>query len=385
MPLYAPFARLGVSFVTAGRAAGPAGVWTLVDGRVVAVEQYDVGAATVLVPSELVLTLAVDLPLPGRRKRLDALPFAIEDALAEPIEAVHIALGAEIAPQRHLAGVVSHDLMRAWIGQLEAAGLGHAALVPDALALPVPPAGCWSIDLTADRALVRADDGTGFAIPASQLEPAWRAAGQPGCVCRGGVLPAGITRAEAATVDAPLAERLLTPALNLRQAAYAVPRAPLDRMWRRLGIAVAAGLIAHGAIAAADTMLLRNTAAKREAETRMLLAQAAPGAAIGDDLVATASDLLPSGSGAAGRFFPVLARTSAALAPLSAQIGVRNLGWVEAEGALTLDLEAADLATLQRVTTALDAAGLASESGAAAAGDSSAEGKIVVRERGAAS
>ena len=382
-PLYAPILRLGVSFVTAGRAAGPAGIWTLADGEIVAIEGHDVGAATLLVPSEQVLLLAADLPLPGRRQRLEALPFAIEDALAEPIEAVHVALGAEIAPRRYLAAAVRHDLMRAWTSQLEAAGLAHAALVPDALALPVPPGGCWSVDLTAGRAVVRADDATGFAIAEGQLHAAWAAAGRPGCVCYGGTLPQGMTFAEAAADAAPPAQRLLAPALNLRQGRYAAPRARIDRMWRRLGVAAAAGLLAHGAIAAADTFALRGIAAKREAETRALVTQAAPNLAIGEDLIAAASDLLPAGGSAPSPFFPLLARTSAALAPLGGQIGVRNLGWSAADGTLSLDLEAADLATLQRIAATLDAAGLNAEAGAAAAGENSAEGKIVIRGGGA--
>ncbi|WP_394652783.1 type II secretion system protein GspL, partial [uncultured Sphingomonas sp.] len=85
-------------------ASGPAGVWTLT-GEALAVSDAD-GPATVLVPNEAVRLLAVDLPLPTRAKRLAALPFAVEELIAEPIDSVHLALGIELSPKRYLVGVV---------------------------------------------------------------------------------------------------------------------------------------------------------------------------------------------------------------------------------------------------------------------------------------
>ena len=52
-------------------AAGPAGVWTL-DGSAVVASDAD-GPATVLVPTEGVRLVAIDLPLATRAKRLAAL------------------------------------------------------------------------------------------------------------------------------------------------------------------------------------------------------------------------------------------------------------------------------------------------------------------------
>lgn len=356
------------------------GIWLLGDGDLVTVETFDLGVAAVLVPSELVLVLAVDLPLPTRRRRLEALPFAVEDALAEPIDAVHLALGAEIAPRRHLVGVVAHGVMRQWAAQLEDAGLSHAALIPDALALPRPPSGSWSVDISGGRALIRVEDGTGFAVPADRLPAAWAAGGAPSCISYGDPLPEGMTLADNGITADPLAARLIVPLLDLRQGVYARPRNALAPAWRRLAIVAAGGLLAHAAIAAADTAALRNIAADRETETQALLAEKAPGLVVGDNLVAAASNLLPNDAGGSSRLLPLLARTSTALAPLGAQVAVRDLSWVEAEGALGLDLDAPDLATLQRVQATLDAAGLEAEVGAAAAGDGSAAGKIIVRE-----
>ena len=72
------------------------GVWTLAGDRLIIVDAS--GPATILVPTEQVRLLAVDLPLANHAKRLAALPFAIEDKIAEPLENVHIALGKELSP-----------------------------------------------------------------------------------------------------------------------------------------------------------------------------------------------------------------------------------------------------------------------------------------------
>ena len=202
-----------------------AGIWSLVGGPLHEIERFDIGPAILLVPTEQVLLLTADLPLQGLRRRAEALPFAIEDRIAQPLGAAHIALGAELSPQRHLVGVVSHDVMRGWLSEIAAAGIGHARIVPDALALPVPAAGFWSVDLAGARALIRRDDGTGLALPASHIVTAWTAAGRPRCISCGDSLPAEM----AGEQRAPEPARWTDTALDLRQGAYAVPRTSIGR------------------------------------------------------------------------------------------------------------------------------------------------------------
>lgn len=329
-----------------------AGVWTLAGGRLIIAERG--GPATILVPTEQVRLLAVDLPLANRAKRLEALPFAIEDRIAEPIESVHIALGAEIAPKRYLVGVVRHEVMAAWVETAGTAGLGQAAMVPDALALPRPAAGEWAVDLAAERAVVRAGDGTGFAIPPAMLQPAWQAAGRPAVLSYGAPLPAEMMADGSTLAPGALAERLLAPALDLRQGPYARRRASLPNIWRRLGWIVALGAAAHVVIATADTVMLRTIADRREADTRALAAIAAPGANLGGDLAASVADLLPAGSSAPpDAFLPLLTRISGALGPLSGAISVRAIQYQA--NALTIDLDETEPGLVGRIDAALRA------------------------------
>jgi general secretion pathway protein L len=372
--------------LAAAHAAG--GIWSLDGDRLVQVEEFGEGAAVVLVHSEHVLLLAVPLPpLASAIRRRAALPFAIEDHIAEPLDQVHIALGVETAPGIWLAAVVSHDLMAQWQARLSAAGLERARLVPDALALPVPGAGCWSVDLAGARAMVRAGDGSGFAVPLAQLDAAWRAAGEPACIAYGEPLPPQFTAAQAALEPEPLAARLLGPAIDLRQGRYAAPRRPFNPLWQRIALVAGLGALAHGAIAIADTVALAHLAQQRAEQVRALGASLQPAVEIGPDLgdaiVALTPDAAATGS---SRFMALLSRSAAALgAGQSASPGTasptvwRSVSFDGAAGTLTIELETANIADLQRMAQALTSAGLSAQPGSASTQGGKAVGSFVVR------
>lgn len=332
------------------------GVWALTDGRAIIAEPD--GPATLLVPSESVLLLGVDLPLGSHAKRLAALPFAIEDRIADPIESVHLSLGSEIAPKRYLVAVVRHALMRDWVEIAEAEGLGRAAMVPDALALPVPDEG-WSAEAGDGRVLVRSADATGFAIPAALAGQAWEAAGRPR-IWNIGAVPIGELPQEPWPAGGgALAGRLSRPAVDLRQGIYARRGAGGSNWLKRLGWVAAAGIAAHTVIAAADTVMLRAIAERRADDTRAAVAQAAPGANLDGDLRVSVADMLPPPGPAGSRFLPLVTRTSNALAPLSSAVTAQSMRF---EGnALVMEIEPGEAGLADRVRDAMRAAGMNAE------------------------
>lgn len=332
------------------------GVWTLTGGRAIIAEPD--GPATMLVPGESVLVLAVDLPLGSHAKRLAALPFAIEDRIADPVESVHLALGSEIAPKRYLVAVVRHAVMRDWVDAAEAEGLAHAAMVPDALALPVPDEG-WSAEAGDGRVVVRSADGTGFAIPVALIGQAWEAAGRPR-IWNCGARPIGELPQEPRPAGGGgLAERLAKPAVDLRQGVYARRTASGSSWVKRLGWIAAAGIAAHVVIAGADTLMLRAIAERRADDTRAAVAQAAPGANLGDDLRVSVADMLPPPGPAGSQFVPLVTRTSNALAPLSSAVTARSMRF---EGnALVMEIEPGEPGLAGRVRDAMRAAGVTAD------------------------
>jgi len=332
------------------------GVWALSGGRAIIAEPD--GPATVLVPSESVLLLGVDLPLASHAKRLAALPFAIEERIADPIESVHLALGSEIGPKRYLVAVVSHALMREWVETAVAEGLGDAAIVPDALSLPVPDEG-WAAETADGRVLVRAADGTGFAVSSTLVGQAWEAAGRPR-IWNCGATPIGELPQESRPAGASgLAGQLTKPAVDLRQGVYARRAAGGSGWLKRLGWIAAAGIVAHTAIAAADTFMLRTIAERRADDTRAAVAQAAPGANLGEDLRVSVADMLPAPGPAGSQFVPLVTRTSNALAPLSSAVTARSMRF---EGnALVMEIEPGEPGLAGRVRDAMRAAGVNAE------------------------
>ncbi|WP_076071567.1 type II secretion system protein GspL [Sphingomonas montana] len=370
--------------------AGPGGVWMLGPGpggapvlRVAAPEGERTGARTgavVLVPTEQVLLTIVDLPLAARRQRLAALPFAIEDRIAEPIESVHAALGIATGPGRYLAGVVARATMAGWVARVEAAGLGHAVLIPDALALPLPPEGAWSVARTADRVVVRTPDGGGFAVPTARFAGIWTMAGRPDCILYGEALPDGI--AGVAAVDG-VADAVPATVLDLRQGVFARVRRGTSALWRRAAIVAGCGLLAHGAIAAADTIALQRIAADRKADTAAIVERIAPGTSTSGDLAEVAGDLLPSGNATPGAtFVPMMGRISQAM---GAGVTLRSLAYDAGAGTIVLDVSAPDLAAVQGVEARMRAAGLVVSGGGGTAAAGGAEGQITVQTRANAS
>lgn len=337
-----------------------AGIWTLAGDRlIIAARDWP---ATILVPAGQVRLLAVDLPLPSHAKRLAALPFAIEDRIAEPVDSVHLALGEQLAPGRYLVGVVRHDVMARWAVIAGEAGLGHAAMVPDVLTLPRPQRG-WAVSQANGRAAVREEAGTGFEVPAGLLRSAWEAAGRPPVISYGERLPDDMqTGAASLDVAAPgAAAGAALAALDLRQGAYAVRKAAGNGLWRKFAWIAAIGAAAHVGIALGDTLMLRNIADRREADARAAATLAAPGVALGDDFAGTVAGMLPSGGGAPPQaFVPLVNRVSGALTPLAGSLSVRGMKF---EGRLlTLDLDASPDRDLPgRIQAALRAAGVAGQ------------------------
>lgn len=337
------------------------------------VERWEVGAAIVLVPTEAVLLLAVDLPLASASQRRAALPFAIEDHIADPLDAVHIVLGQMIGPQTYLVAVVRHETIASWVARLAEAGLGHARIVPDALVLPVAPAGSWNIMGDGERIVVRTDAGTGFAVPATRFPALWAAGGSLPCAVFGAPIGLDLPMSTVAEATVDLA-RPGAPAVDLRAGPYAAPARALPRVLRRAAAVVGLGLLAHTAILATDAVVLGNQAAARRTATEALLRATLPGTPLSADL----DRLLPGGGGGGGQLLPLLARVAVALDPVGG-LAWTKLGWSAADNSLTLGVEAGDIGGLQRAQAALAVAGLAPVSGAVTAGQGRAVGDLIVR------
>jgi general secretion pathway protein L len=106
----------------------------------------------VLVPATNVLTTTIDIPLRGGSRLQAALPFALEEYLADDIETLHFAAGPRRESGRTPVAVVAHERMSAWLERLIQAGITPSRLVPENYGLARIP-GTLSLLVSGDELL----------------------------------------------------------------------------------------------------------------------------------------------------------------------------------------------------------------------------------------
>ncbi len=77
----------------------------------------------VLLPASDILLTSVDLPIRSSSRLLAALPYALEEQLADDLETLHFAAGARDANGKTAVAVLNKDLLQRWLDQLATAGL----------------------------------------------------------------------------------------------------------------------------------------------------------------------------------------------------------------------------------------------------------------------
>jgi general secretion pathway protein L len=323
-----------------------------------------------LAPAEDVLLLDTPRLAVSRAQFVKAVPFALEDQLAAPVEELHFAVAERAAGERVPVAVVARARLTEWLARLAAAGVRADALYAETQALPVDER-TGSVVLEDARALWRsAPAQAGVADPAGLAE--WldvinagraealafelhdfRAAASPP------VLPGLSVRHHAGPRDALafFAECLLAePEPNLLQGEFA-PRhrqAPAARLWRGAAALAAAALLLLFVYYGLDCWRLARQSARLEAAARAALHEAFPqmDQVAGDPRQLLESALAAQRGGGAGGLLPRLAE----VAPLLASTTRTSLSGIEYHnGVLELALRAPDVQTLdlmrERMTT----------------------------------
>ncbi|MGI1946044.1 type II secretion system protein GspL [Shewanella glacialipiscicola] len=131
----------------------------------------------VLVPAAAMTLTSVHLPEKGQRQALKALPFMLEEALAEDVDAMHFTVGPRDGDALSVVAV-AHEQMQMWLSCLTEAGLKVKRIVPDCLALPLQECQ-WAAMRMGNELLLRTGLATGQSLPLpwlpialEQLKPA---------------------------------------------------------------------------------------------------------------------------------------------------------------------------------------------------------------------
>lgn len=341
------------------------------------------GTLTVLVPGEDVLLLELPRMAGSVRQVAQALPFAIEEQLVQPVEEQHVAWSPAHDAARLYVGVATRERLDGWLQRLRDAGLEPDVLLPEPLALP------WRSNRPAllaegDRIVLRLGEARALSGTAGEIAALAGQIGPPGD-------PAGVEVWQVQESASPLpahalhhiehalqalAAQALPPVLNLLQGDY-VPRrrsGGARRAWRRAAGLAAATLLLCFLQAVVDRQKLAGKVAAQRDEMAQLYRSAVPGAVAATDPSRQLQSVLAArGLGRGEDVMDMLARAAPALAG-GARVTLESVDYRERR--LELVVQAADVVGLDGLRQRLVAAGLSAEIAGTTAGTQGVQGRL---------
>lgn len=102
-----------------------------------AAPQVDGGKLSVVLPGDWVMLISAQVPGGSQSRALKAVPFVLEESLAEDIESLHFALGDKTTADEYPVAVVSRALMDTMQEKFLQVGIRPTHMVVDAQALPL--------------------------------------------------------------------------------------------------------------------------------------------------------------------------------------------------------------------------------------------------------
>jgi general secretion pathway protein L len=330
-----------------------------------AVDRSNVGnrRVVVFVPATQVRLATVKVPARQPAKVLQAVPYALEDQVAEDVDSLHFAVGTRLEDGSHPVAILARTRLIQVLAILRAHGVQPEWLVPESLALPPPNAdGAWSALADGEQVCVRSGAWSTFTCAASDLveylslaDPE-RAHGLRLHIAAGHSVLDG-SRLEWPVTLLPERDALCAlatgfqpeHAINLLQGSYA-PRRDIERLWRpwRVAAVMLLSLIGVGVIShLADSWALAAEIARQDEANAARFQQLFPEQTRVVNLPAQLDQQVRalSGGGAGGPL-PLFEPLAGALA---ASPGLKLTGLQYREGALFLSMTATDLQVLENL------------------------------------
>lgn len=122
----------------------------------------------VLLDSSNVHLNHVQLPTSNRQKMMRAIPYALEEQLAEDIEDFHFVIGKTDPHYGTPVAGIRKDTIQSLMATFHQAGISIDAVIPDAICSPAAP-GQWSVLFHAGKALVQFEALIGTVIDTANL------------------------------------------------------------------------------------------------------------------------------------------------------------------------------------------------------------------------
>lgn len=130
----------------------------------------------VVVPGAEVVNTSANVPVRGGSKLRQAIPYALEDQLAEDVDKLHFAIGKRSDNGEFPVAVTSRQNMQAWLEALAGVGVTPQAMVADSGCIPVTPDGV-TIIYENDMCLLHGKDGADLVLEGMSIDQVLEIAG----------------------------------------------------------------------------------------------------------------------------------------------------------------------------------------------------------------
>ena len=131
----------------------------------------------VLVPATEALTTVVDLPVRGGAKLLAALPYALEEHVADDVETLHFAAGEKRESGVRPVAAIARATLDEWLAVLDEAGIQPWKIIPETYGLARIP-GTMSVLIDGDLVLFNDGEDLEFVLQGAKPSDALVAAGR---------------------------------------------------------------------------------------------------------------------------------------------------------------------------------------------------------------
>ena len=293
---------------------------------------------------------AVKLPTVKARWLRQALPYAVEELLADEVEQLHLGLGEPLEDGRHLLLAVRRSLLQGWLAQLAAQGLQVTAIYVDADLLPH------------DGTQVLLHGEHGLLGGAGELRLAFKRVDWDN-------LAAGLIEPPQLIEEScpwPLLAAGQAWAINLAQGEFAVQQGSGNwRVWRSVAALAGLWLVLQLGFDLGQSWYLQRQGDSYAAASQALYKELFPADTRIVNLKAQFAEHLNAGAVSnQGSFFGLLNQATSALGE-APQLTVQQLDFSQERGDLALQLQATDFASLEQLRQRLQQAGLQVQLGSA--------------------
>jgi len=134
-----------------------------------AARQIGATPTLLITPAEATLLTESSIPVRSRQQLAQALPFALEEQLADEVEQLHFAHTQTSSTAPLSVAITSRAQMEQWRSVGLEHGLHIESMVPETLLLPIQP-GSWHLLLEDHHAVLRSGPCRGLALDSHNLE-----------------------------------------------------------------------------------------------------------------------------------------------------------------------------------------------------------------------